>query len=113
MAKQHMGFPGMGGNMQQLLRQAQKAQQDVERIQAEMGEKEFEVSVGGGAVKAVVTGGKVFKSITIDPSCVDPEDVESLQDLVLAAVNESLDTAEKAMNEALGKVTNGLNIPGM
>ena len=82
MAK-HNGFPGFGGgNMQQLMRQAQKAQQDVTKAQEEIGEKEFEISVGGGAVKLVVTGNKEFKSITISPDCVDTDDIETLQDLV-------------------------------
>lgn len=109
MAK-HNGFPGMGGNMQQLMRQAQKAQQDVARAQEEIGAKDFEVSVGGGAVKAVINGKKEFKSITISPECVDPDDIETLQDLVLAAVNEAVQTAEDAMNEALSKATGGLNL---
>ena len=109
MAK-HTGFPGMGGNMQQLMRQAQKAQQDVEKAQEEIGQKIFEVSVGGGAVKITLNGRKEFKSIEISPDCVDPDDVETLQDLVIAAVNEAVKTADDAMAEALNKATGGLNL---
>lgn len=109
MAK-HQGFPGMGGNMQQLMRQAQKAQENVQRVQEEIGGKEFEVSVGGGAVKAVITGNKEFKSIIVSPDCVDPDDIDTLQDLILAAVNEAVKTADEAMNEALGRATGGLDL---
>lgn len=106
----HTGFPGMGGNMQQLMRQAQKAQQDVNQAQEEIGEKEFEISVGGGAIKLVLNGKKEFKSIQISPECVDPDDIETLQDLILAAVNEAVKTTDDAMAEALSKATGGLNL---
>lgn len=114
MAK-HNGFAGMGlggGNMQQLLRQAQKAQQDMTRAQEEVGNREFEISVGGGAVKLVLNGNKEFKSITISPDCVDPDDVETLQDLVLAAVNEAVKTTNEAMETAISSATGGFD-PGM
>ncbi|MBQ9949438.1 MAG: YbaB/EbfC family nucleoid-associated protein [Clostridia bacterium] len=110
MARQHTGFPGIGGNMQQLMRQAQKAQQDVAQAQEEIGEKIFEVSVGGGAVKVTLNGKKEFQSITVSPECVDPDDVETLQDLILAAVNEAVKTADDAMAEAISKATGGLNL---
>ena len=84
------GFPGMGGaNMQQLMKQAQKMQQDMQRMQQELQTREFTATVGGGAVRATAYGSKVIKSIEIDPACVDPDDVEMLQDLVLSAVNEA------------------------
>ena len=106
------GFPGMGNmqQMQQLARQAQKMQQEVARVQEEVGAKEFEVSVGGGAVKAVIYGNRKFKSITISPECVDPDDVEMLQDLVLSAVSKAVETADAAMEEAVSKVTGGMNL---
>ena len=110
MAK-HQGFPGMmGGNMQQLMRQAQKAQENVQKAQEEIGEKVFEVSVGGGAVKIALNGKKEFQSITISPDCVDTDDVETLQDLILAAVNESVKTVDDAMSEALNKATGGMDL---
>ena len=91
------GFPGMGGaNMQQLMKQAQKMQQDMQRMQQELQTREFTATVGGGAVRATAYGSKVIKSSEIDPACVDPDDVEMLQDLVLSAVNEAMRMAEEA-----------------
>lgn len=110
MAK-HQGFPGMmGGNMQQLMRQAQRAQENVQKAQEDVGNQIFDISVGGGAVKLSLTGNKEFKSITISPDCVDPDDVETLQDLVLAAVNEGIKTADDAMSDAISKATGGMNL---
>ena len=106
------GFPGMGmgGNMQQLMRQAQKMQQDVQRLQQEISEREFTAAAGGGVVKATVLGSKVVKAIEIDPACVDPDDVEMLQDLVMAAVNEALRMADETMAAEMNRVTGGMNI---
>lgn len=104
------GFPGMGGNMQQLMQQAQKMQQDMQRMQQELAVQEFSATVGGGAVTAVAYGRKELKSITIDPACVDPEDVEMLQDLVLAAANEALRLAEEASSSQMNQLTGGLNL---
>lgn len=99
----------MGGNMQQLMKQAQKMQQDVQRLQQEISEREF-TAAGGGVVKATVLGSKVVKSIEIDPACVDPDDVEMLQDLVLAAVNEALRMADETMTSEMNRVTGGMNL---
>lgn len=106
------GFPGMGGgaNMQQLMRQAQKMQQQMQETQAALMEKEFSATAGGGMVTAVVTGAKELKSLTIDPACVDPEDVEMLQDLVLSAVNEALRAASESVESEMGKITGGMNL---
>ena len=105
------GFPGMGGaNMQQLMRQAQKMQQDMQRAQEELHSQEFSATVGGGMVTAVVTGGNELKSLAISPDCVDPDDVEMLQDLVLSAVNEALRTASEASQSVMGKLTGGMNL---
>ena len=108
-------FPmgGGGGNMQQLLRQAQKMQQDMARVQAELEEKEVTATAGGGAVTVVVNGKKLIKSITIKPEAVDPEDVEMLQDLVLAAVNEGLRQAGDMAEAEMGKITGGMGMPGL
>jgi len=105
------GFPGMGGaNMAQLMKQAQKMQQDMQRMQEEIKTREFSASAGGGVVKATVYGTKQVKSIEIDPACVDPDDVEMLQDLVLSAVNEALRTADESVNSEMSRLTGGMNL---
>lgn len=106
------GFPG-GMNMQNMMRQAQQMQQRMQKMQEELQQKEFEATAGGGVVKAVVTGGKVVKSITIAPEAVDPDDVEMLEDLVLAAVNEAMSKAEETVNSEMGKLTGGMNLGGL
>ena len=105
------GFPGMGGaNMQQLMRQAQKMQQDMLRKQEELQAREFTSTAGGGMVTATVTGAKELTSLTISPDCVDPDDVEMLQDLVLAAVNGALHEALETTECEMGKLTGGMNL---
>jgi len=103
------GFPGGMGNMQNLMRQAQKMQADLQKKQEEAANTEFEVSAGGGAVTVKATGAKEIKEILIKKEVVDPDDVEMLQDLVLTAVNEALRKADDMMQDGLG----GLNIPGL
>ena len=102
------GYGGGGINMN-MMRQAQKMQQDMLKMQSEVEEKEFSAAAGGGAVTAVVSGKRELKSLTIQPDAMDPEDVEMLQDLVVAAVNEALRKAETAMSENMQKLTGGLN----
>ena len=109
MAKGFRGGSPMGGNMANMMKQAQKMLQ----MQQELEEKEYEATAGGGVVKAVISGKKTLKSVTIDPEAVDPEDVEMLQDLVVAAVNEALRKAEEDMNGAMGKLTGGMNLGGL
>ena len=107
---------GMGGgpnNMQGMIRQAQKMQEDMAKIQAELEEREFSATAGGGAVQVVMTGKKELKSVTLQPEVVDPEDIEMLQDLIVAAVNEAIRTVEETTNNEMGKVTSGLSIPGL
>ena len=105
------GFPGMGGaNMQQLMRQAQKMQQDMLRKQEELQSREFTSTSGGGMVTATVTGAKELANLTISPDCVDPDDVEMLQDLVLAAVNGALHEALETTEREMGKLTGGMNL---
>jgi nucleoid-associated protein EbfC len=106
-------FPQGGGNMQQLLRQAQKMQQDIARIQIELEEKEVTASSGGGMVTVVVSGKKKVKSIAIKPEAIDPDDVEMLQDLVLAAVNEAMGKADELAETDMAKATGGMGMPGM
>ena len=102
MARQFGGFGGGMPNMQQLMRQAQKMQQQMTEAQEKLDAAEYEATAGGGVVSVKVSGKRELLSITIDPKVVDPDDVEMLQDLVMAAVNEALrkgeETREKAMN---------------
>jgi len=109
------GFPGMmgGANMQQLARQAQKLQQQMAEMQAALEAREFEASAGGGMVTVKVNGKKELLSLVIKPEAVDPEDVEMLQDLVMAAVNEALRQAAETVEREMGKMTGGLNMPGL
>lgn len=108
------GFPGMGGgNMQQLARQAQKLQQQMSKMQEELDEREFEASSGGGMVTVKVNGKRDVLSMKIKPEAVDPDDVEMLEDLVLAAVNEALREASETVESEMSKLTGGLNMPGL
>lgn len=101
---------GMGMNSANMMKQAQKMQQDMMKMQEELETKEYEATVGGGVVTAVVSGKKELTALTIDPDAVDPDDVEMLQDMVIAAVNEALRTAETAANESMSQLTGGLNL---
>ena len=108
------GYGGGGANQMNMMRQAQKMQQDFLKMQNELENMDFEFSSGGGAVKAVVTGTRTFKSIEIDPEVVDKDDVEMLQDLVLAAVNGALKASDDKTAEEMGKLQGGLGgFPGM
>ena len=106
----HQQFGGFGGgaNMQQLMRQAQKLQEQMTRAQEDIDSREFTAQAGGGMVNVVVTGKKEIKAIEIKPECVDPDDVEMLQDMILAAVNEALRTAEETRNNELSKLAPGM-----
>jgi hypothetical protein len=101
------------GNMQQLAKQAQKMQEEMETKTAELESKEYTATAGGGAVKAVVTGAMEIKTLEIDPEVVDPEDVEMLSDIVMGAVNEALRNAAKDKEDSISEISGGLNIPGM
>ena len=101
-----------GGNMQQLARQAQKLQQQMTKVQEELEAREYEASAGGGMVTVKVTGKKELVALEIKPEAVDPDDVEMLQDMVMAAVNEALRTANDTMEREMGKLTGGLSMPG-
>ena len=114
MAK-HGGFPGMGmgGNLQNLARQAQKLQQQMTEKQQELEAREFEATSGGGMVTAKVTGKKQLVSLTIKPEAVDPDDVDMLQDMIMAAVNEAIKAADEAVESEMGHLTGGLSMPGL
>ena len=109
------GFPGMmgGGNMQQLARQAAKLQQQLQDAQEQLAAREYEAASGGGMVTARVNGKHELLSLAIKPEAVDPDDVEMLEDLVMAAVNEALRTAADTVEREMGKLTGGMGMPGL
>lgn len=113
MAKKGFGGGMMPGNMNNILKQAQKMQENMQKMQQELEEKEMEASVGGGAVTVKVNGKKEVIDITIKPEVVDPDDIEMLQDLVLSAVNEALRSIDDMQASQMNKVTGGMNIPGL
>jgi DNA-binding YbaB/EbfC family protein len=102
-----------GGGLGQMMKQAQKMQAKIMKIQEEMGERSVEASSGGGMVTVTANGKQEILSIRIEPEVVDPEDVEMLQDLVAAAVNEALKKAQEMVAEEMAKVTGGMQIPGL
>ena len=114
MAKGYRGASPMGGaNMNNMMKQAQRMQQQMMQMQQELEEKEYEATVGGGVVKAIVTGKRQVKAVEIDPEAVDPDDVEMLQDLVVAAVNEALRQCEDDAAASMNKFTGGMNLGGL
>ncbi|MGI6524504.1 MAG: YbaB/EbfC family nucleoid-associated protein [Bdellovibrionota bacterium] len=106
-------FGGVPGNMQAMLKQAQKMQQDLQKAQDKAKLLTAEGSSGGGMVKVVVNGENRIAELTIDKQVVDPSDVEMLQDLIIAAANEALTKVQEAVQDELSKVTGGINIPGL
>ncbi|MDP4118685.1 MAG: YbaB/EbfC family nucleoid-associated protein [Bacillota bacterium] len=106
------GFPG-GANMNNMLKQAQKMQADMAKAQSDIEEKVIESSSGGGMVSVKANGKKEILEISIKPEVVDPDDIEMLQDLIVAAVNDVLKQVEAITQQEMGKITGGLNIPGL
>ena len=104
---------GAGGSMQQQIAQAQAMQRQLAMIQSELEEKEFTATAGGGAVSVTANGKKELTALNFDKDVVDPDDVEMLQDLVMAAVNELMRQIDEASETEMSKVTGGLNIPGL
>lgn len=107
------GMPMGGMNQMQMMKQAQKMQQDLLKMQQEMETKEYEATAGGGVVTAVANGKRELLRITIDPEAVDPDDVEMLQDMVVAAANEALRKADAEQAASMSKLTGGLNLGGL
>ncbi|MFA7466872.1 MAG: YbaB/EbfC family nucleoid-associated protein [Desulfotomaculaceae bacterium] len=103
----------MGGNMAKMMKQVQKMQADMLKLQEELGDRTVESTAGGGVVKVVANGRQEVVSLEIKPEAVDPEDVEMLQDLVLTAVNDALKKAQEMMSTEMGKLTGGMNLPGL
>ena len=109
------GFRGMPGGMNQaaMMKQAQKMQQEMLRMQEEMENKTYTATAGGGMVKAVVSGKRELMELAINPEAVDPDDVEMLQDMVVAAVNEAMRTADAESANNMSRLTGGLNLGGL
>ncbi len=103
----------MAMNMQQVMQQARKMQAQLAEAQERLKDQEVTASAGGGMVKVTATGDGVITGITIDPEALDPEDVELIQDTILAAVNEALSSAQELSNRQLGAITGGMGLPGM
>ncbi|MBQ7822273.1 MAG: YbaB/EbfC family nucleoid-associated protein [Clostridia bacterium] len=110
---------GMGGgpqNMQAMIKQAQKMQEDMANLQAELEEKEYEVKAGGGAVTLTMNGKKEVTALEISPDIVDPDDIETLSDVIVAAFNEAIKRVESEASEKMGEITGnigGLGLPGL
>ena len=107
---------GMGGgpsNMQAMLKQAQKMQEDMAAMQAELEEREYEVSAGGGVINVKINGKREVLSVKIAPEVVDPDDIATLEDLITAAVNEAIKKVESDSQEEMQKITGGVGLPGM
>lgn len=103
----------MGMNMNKMMKQVQKMQSEMLKLQEELGNRTIETTAGGGVVKVVANGKQEVLSIEIKPEAVDPEDVEMLQDLILAAINGALNQSREMVNSEMGKLTGGLNLPGL
>ncbi|MDY2608941.1 MAG: YbaB/EbfC family nucleoid-associated protein [Eubacteriales bacterium] len=107
---------GMGGgpqNLNAMMRQAQKMQADMESKQQELQAKEYDISAGGGAVQIKINGKKELLSLQISEAIVDPEDIETLQDILIAAFNEAIKTVEAESADEMGRIAGSLNIPGL
>ena len=104
---------GSAGNMNQMLKQAQRMQEDMTALQADLEQREYSASSGGGMVEVTVDGKHLVKSIKINPDIIDPEDSEMLEDLITVAINEAISNAIKTAEEEMGAITGGLNMPGL
>ena len=104
---------GGSGSMQSMLKQAQKMQEDMAALQEDLDGREYDVAAGGGAVKVKISGKLEIKDIQINSEIVDPDDVETLQDILVAAVNEAIKTVNDTNNQEMGKITGGLDMSGM
>ncbi|MDY6030034.1 MAG: YbaB/EbfC family nucleoid-associated protein [Acidaminococcaceae bacterium] len=106
-------FNGGMGNMQAMMKKVQKMQSDMVKMQEELKQRTVEASAGGGAVTVVVNGKKEVESIKLQPSAVDPEDVEMLEDMLLTAVNDGMKQIDELTEKEMGKITGGMKLPGM
>ncbi|MDE5620798.1 MAG: YbaB/EbfC family nucleoid-associated protein [Ruminococcus sp.] len=104
---------GGAQNMNQMIKQAQKMQDQITELQEDIEEREFSATAGGGAVEVVITGKKTIKSLSIKPEVVDPEDIDMLQDLIISAINEAINNVESTTEAEMSKITGGVSIPGL
>ncbi|MCL2350916.1 MAG: YbaB/EbfC family nucleoid-associated protein [Firmicutes bacterium] len=111
MPKGYNPMPGGGFNMNQMMKQAQKMQRQIEETKAELDEKTLEVTAGGGAVRIVINGKKEIRELVISPDVIDPDDAEMLQDLIIGAVNEAVRQADEMVNSRMAQITGG-GLPG-
>lgn len=107
-----MKFPGGGANLNKMMKQAKQMQDKIVQMQAELEQREIEASVGGGVVTVKVNGKQQLTEIKIKPEAVDPEDIEMLEDLIMAAINEGIKKSQDMVSSEMAKITGGLNIPG-
>lgn len=107
------GYGGGPQNMQSMLKQAQKMQEDMAELQDDLDSREYEIKAGGGVVSLTITGKKEVKNIEISPDIVDPDDIETLSDILVAAFNEAIKKVEDTNQQEMSKITGSLNIPGM
>lgn len=112
-ARLPQGMGGGPGNMNQMIRQAQKMQEEMATVQEELNDKEYAATSGGGMIEVIVTGKKEVKSVKLKPEVVDPEDIELLEDMIVGAVNEALRAAEEDSANRMNSITNGMGVPGM
>ena len=104
---------GGPGNMNQMIKQAQKMQEDMAAKQEELEAREYEISAGGGVVNVKINGKKEILSISLSPEIIDPDDVETLEDLIMVAVNDAIKQADDMMAEGMSEITGGISIPGL
>ncbi|MBR0140627.1 MAG: YbaB/EbfC family nucleoid-associated protein [Ruminococcus sp.] len=104
---------GGAQNMNQMIKQAQKMQDQITELQDDIEARDFSATAGGGAVEVVLTGKKTIKSLTLKPEVVDPEDIEMLQDLIISAVNEAVNNIENTTESEMSKITGGVSLPGL
>ena len=112
-ARLPQGYGRSNQNMNSMIRQAQKMQEEMEKAQEEIKAKEYTTTVGGGVVEITMTGDKVLKSLTLEPEVVDAEDIETLQDLIISGVNEVLRQVDTETEDITNEISGGLNIPGL
>lgn len=112
-ARLPQGYGGGAGNMNNMIKQAQKMQEDMAKLQEELEQRTYDVTSGGGMVKVTITGKREIKSIELSPEAVDPEDIEMLQDMIVAAVNEAIRKVNDVSESEMSKITQGFSMPGL